>query len=226
MFKKLIFLLLISLLASSAWSEKLTTKPTQEEKLHDRSKIKGLFDREQIKKFPTLVKRENDTLILALDGSKEKRLKDGPGPRNKNVWVYYVFKDYFPLVGYFLIQYIYNEGGAYLLFNRKNGSMTRLEDIPIFSPDKNYFITVSICDAYCDRGLRIWKISETGLEQDWSMVPDEYWAYGKAEWTGKHLIKITKNVKKDPADPRTKYIDKNFYIRRVSGKWKVLKNTK
>jgi hypothetical protein len=107
-------------------------------------------------KHATIVKRVGKTLELTV-GNGVLKLEDVGEDEGKGEFVRYRFFDYFDDIDHILIREDYYEGGAYSLVDRKYGASQKIDEVPIFSPDRTRFLTESICDAYCPYRLEIWQ---------------------------------------------------------------------
>ena len=169
-----------------------------------------------------LVKRNKNGLDLVLRGGKTHRLKNDSDENKADNWVTYDFYAYLKEIDSFLIRENYYEGGAFSLIDRKYGGRMKIDELPLFSPKLDHFVTTSICDAYCPYRIQIWKHTADGwFEMVWSFRPYEYWAGAKTVWLNNQTIKVVKQVREEADDPRSRYVERTFFIKLDAVGWSI-----
>jgi len=106
------------------------------------------------------------------------------------------FREYLRDVGYFLIHVQYYENTAYLMINDKTGEKFKIAEPPIFSPDKQRFVSV-IGSLVDEVGIfQIWHIIGNRIISEFEIAKDEAGngLIENAEWINNQKIKLTKNV--------------------------------
>ena len=163
-------------------------------------------------KHATLIKRHGESLELYLANGKTKRLTDIYDKNSEFDSIRLLFFDYLKESDQFLIKEQYYEGEGLQLVDRNTGWAQKLDDLPVFSPDRKHFLTVSICEAYCRDRLQIWRRQDGGwFELVWSNTPYEFWIRANARWLSNAAIEITTQT----PDPATYRPDKNDYARKL-----------
>jgi hypothetical protein len=112
----------------------------------------------------------------------------------------------------------YYEGGGYVLLNANSGKYKVIENIPVISPDKTRIAIISYCDAYCNPGIDIYKLTDKDIIKEYSLTP-EYWASGKLQWLGDNNIEV--NVEVPVYGKETNFIKKKFYLYYTKKSWET-----
>ena len=183
------FLLCTSLVAA-AGEENKTTATDKRQRTGASSAVNDLSP---------LVRQAGGALRLSLLNGRVIELVDvEPDPKKKNVdgVVAYSFVRYIKEINYFLIRKTYYESTGYLLVNRATGGMHDIDADPDFSPKSTRFVTISLCDAFCTQGIKIWRLTKKDLKEDVCLLPSEFvpgesWGRADAQWVDEVTLSIT-----------------------------------
>lgn len=146
------------------------------------------IERLLIEKYPELIKRTENKLIIILENGNKKEYEDD----DNGYWSRYTIIDYFDDINYILLRWhAYGDSGSYILLDRKNGKeIEGICDIPIFSKNKDKFIAISKdLQGYHANEINIYNLKSKLLE--YCLVPKE-WGPIHAEWINETEIKIIK----------------------------------
>ena len=171
----------------------------------------------QLKKRVVSVSRKGKQLIIALKSGKKITFTDSKDDDTQGKW--YSYREYLPAIGYHLIHLQYYEGGGFIFLNANNGKYEIIEDIPLISPDKKRIAVVSYCDAYCNPGIEVLRISDKDIIKEFTLTPKEYWANGTLQWLDKENIKVT--IKVPIYGKEIRYSEKHFFIFFADNGWKT-----
>lgn len=173
-----------------------------------------------------LVQRHGSVLRLSLSNGRTVDLIDvnlDPKESNVDQVVKYEFVRYFEGSRYFLVLESYYEGSTYLLIDGETGEKNKIDAEPVFSPKNNRFVTVSLCDAYCTQGIKIWMRTKEGIKEEvWlhptDFAPGESWGVATACWVDESTLRITSgNVTKI-----AKQVEgKTYTLRLTRDGWKI-----
>lgn len=113
-------------------------------------------------KFKDYFYTTSSELVLKLTGGKtisflKKDSKDGRC---------ITFEHYFNEIDYFLLRVLWDEGGCWMLVNRKNGLKLKINGLPYISPDNKLIITTN-CDqwgGYDFNGIELFSIQPDTLK--------------------------------------------------------------
>lgn len=101
-------------------------------------------------------------LVLKLTGGKtisflKKDSKDGSC---------ITFEHYFKEIDYFLLRVFWDEGGCWMLVNRKNGLKLKINGLPYISPDNKLIITTNsdLWSGYDFNGIELYSIQPNSLK--------------------------------------------------------------
>ncbi len=183
-------LLLCVSLAASAGEENKTTATDKRQPTGASSAVNDLSP---------LARQAGGVLRLSMLNGRVVELVDvEPDPKKQNVdgVVAYSFVRYIKEIDYFLIRKTFYEGSGYLLVNRATGGMHDIDADPDFSPKSTRFVTVSLCDAFCTQGIKIWRLTKKDIQEEvWlhpsEFVPGESWGRAYAQWVNEVTLKIT-----------------------------------
>jgi len=149
-----------------------------------RIKLKGLFT------------RNGDSLTLKLDGGKSKTYVgnlaacDGENVDAAKCLVFRVLS-YFPRTQSYLVEKGLYECGSYLFINRRTGSETVMDAIPVLSPDAKYLLSIDQSDA-CDRkyDIAIWSLQIDPPKLEFKYQAKQYENWEVTAWLNDTHIKM------------------------------------
>lgn len=211
--------------------------------VEDRKVCVAAAEASWLAKHSTLVKKTKNGLQLVLANGKLLKLEDKYDPSDEADIAVHDFYDYFKDIGFFLIRINKYESYEYLLIGRRDGYQMKLDNVPVFSPDREHFITVSFCPSpSCTGRLQIWRTTNVkyvhvnasdsfggAYELMWSFSPYEYWTEATPAWIDNSTIKVIKLIHKNPVSAEFGYVEKFFFIKLDQVGWKSsdsLKNLK
>jgi hypothetical protein len=176
-----------------------------------------------------LARKSGIVLQLSLLNGRVLELTDvnlNSSESNADQVVKYELAMYFESVDYFLVHASYYEGSSFLMISRRSGEKYTLDAEPVFSPGKNRFVTVSLCDAYCTQGIKIYQRTKEGIREEVWLHPTEFsagerWEMADPRWIDETTLEITsRNVSKDG-----KQIEgKTYTLRLIEGGWKIARS--
>ena len=177
-----------------------------------------------------LVHRNGSVLRLSLFNGRTVELLDvNLDPKESNVGqvVKYEFVRYFEGIRYFFVLESYYEGSAYLLIDGATGKKNKIDAEPVFSPKNNRFVTVSLCDAYCTQGIKIWARTKEGIKEEvWlhptDFAPGESWGSAVPRWVDEFTLRITSESANKGGSPVE---GKTYTLRLTPVGWKIFGNT-
>jgi hypothetical protein len=185
----------------------------------------------QLKKGVVGVSRKGKKLIITLKSGKEITFTDSKEGDFNGKW--YNYREYLPTIGYHLVHLQYYEGGGYVFLNANNGIYKVIEDVipPSISPGLKRIATISWCDAFCNPGIVIMRMTDEDIIKEFSLEPREYWLGGELQWLDDDNIKVTIAVPtygkiadtKVLTIPGTKikYVEKIFFLYYADNSWKT-----
>lgn len=100
-------------------------------------------------------------------------------------------------IGAVLVHVQFWEGHAYLLFQRTSGDTTWIDSAPIFSPERDRFLTASMDleAGYLPNRVRIYRASADTIELEWSLESEGMeWGPSAAEWMSDDAVRFIRNV--------------------------------
>lgn len=174
----------------------------------------------QLKKGIEGVARNEKELIIYLLSGEKVTFTDSKDDDPNGKWYHY--QDYFPTIQYHLIHVQYYEGRGYIFLNATSGKYKEIQEIPLISPDGKRGAIISICEAYCDTGIVIIRMTDKDIFEEFSLTPKEdNWVDGNLQWIDSDNLKCT--IKGFYYNEEKKYIEveKNFFLRYGDNDWKV-----
>lgn len=157
----------------------------------------GHLEAELIRVHPNLFSRKDGTLRLQLANGHAHQFKDVPhNPENEydEQQVSYSLIQFFPEVGYVLVDAAYWEGGTYFLVDMKTGATTDVGGEVVLSPDKRRFAVtnVDIEARFTDNMLAVYRVTADGLVNEFLESPDE-WGASDVAWEGNNVVRFARN---------------------------------
>jgi hypothetical protein len=163
-------------------------------------------ERRAVDAWPTRVLREGGTLTLRLEGGRALSLQDRPattgGTGETDRALSFVFREYLPAIGYYVVELGYPEGGAFMLVNARTGRETQLGGEPVVAPGGRRLVEASQADegGRGPRQVSVWRLDADGPAREWTFSPPETdpWDPADPVWTDASTVRFTKRVA-DPA---------------------------
>ena len=211
------FLLCASLVAA-AGEESKTTPSDKRQRTSVSSAVNGLS--------PSVQQAGGVLRLPMLNGRVVELVDVVPDPKKENVdgVVAYSFVRHIKEINYFLIRKTFYESTRYLLVNRATGGMHDIDADPDFSPKSTRFVTISLCDAYCTQGIKIWRLTNKDIKEEvWlhpgEFVPGESWGRASIQWVDEGTLRITS----DNVTRCNKHVEGVTYtLKLTSTGWKIL----
>jgi hypothetical protein len=134
------------------------------------------------------VRRDSVGLHLRLaNGRVVKLVDDSTGPRP--TWFYYI--GMCPALGYFALSAQYDEGSSIRLMNARTGWSVLIDNLPVVSPDRKRFVTISLGqERYDPERLQVWVVEDDMLRKEWGFVPN-YPDPHEARWLSNRRFEFT-----------------------------------
>ena len=157
----------------------------------------GYLEAELLRNHPLLFSRKEGTLKLSLMDGSVRQFNDVPlndAEDNTEQHVSYALLQYFPAIGYVLIDASYWEGGTYYLVDIKTGATTDVGGLVALSPDKRRFAVanVDIEAEYTPNLLAVYQITPDGLVNEFIETPDK-WGASDIEWEDNEVVRFSRN---------------------------------
>lgn len=174
----------------------------------------------RIERFKENVRRDGDTLYLKIESGAYLVLKDTRSC-DPALPCDYQFIDYYSSLGFYLIFAGYYEGEDYIMISDKDGKEYSVKELPRLSPDKERFVSVSACEAFCMNGVFIWRIVDDGLVAELYYEPEEYARYDFIQWKDDKTIELTKKIySAEQLCPKFDFMTIPVTLRLEEGGWK------
>jgi hypothetical protein len=170
----------------------------------------------QFKKGVSGVSRTGKKLIIVLQSGKKIIFTDSEPDDSNGKW--YQYREYFSSITCHLIHLQYYEGEGYIVLNANNGKYEIIEHIPSISPGRIRIAVISYCDAYCNPGIEIYKLTDKDIIKEYSRPSKEYWFSGNLQWLDDNNIKVTIKVW---SDHYKKTEDRAFFLFYADNGWKT-----
>jgi hypothetical protein len=155
--------------------------------------------------WPQRVRREGTKLMLRFDDGRALSLQDHVGPpgaaTEMEKSISFLFREYLPAIGYYVVELAYAERGGFMLVNARNGRETLLDGEPVVAPGGRRLVEASQVSA-SGRGPReisVWRLDDDGPAREWTYSPPEGDAWDPVEpvWVNAVTVHFTRRV----ADP-------------------------
>lgn len=149
------------------------------------------------------VSRNNGTLTFHLRNGADSILTDTPCVTDDTVYndlcERYEYVKSYDIIDYWLVKVSFWEDEGYMLVNKKDGVYKGLLGMPIFSPDKNYFISYSGNFMCVDNsGIQLFEIKNKKVKELWYKgLSDSDWVPSKIIWKDKTTLYIEQGTKND-----------------------------
>ncbi len=115
--------------------------------------------------------RESGSLHLKLSGGDVLNLQNGAGDCSLTAadCLHYIFTADLPARHAFLVLEARYEGGDWILIDDRTGMRTKLDAVPVFSPDNERLLILSQNEAYGGFfGIEIWRRMGDAAVREWS----------------------------------------------------------
>ncbi len=174
------------------------------------------------KQYPTLFKRINDKLIISLSNGNKKvyintNQEEGSGAG-------YSFVQYYPDIGYGLVDRQEWEGGWQLLVNLKNGKELSLTNRPTLSPDKKRLAVtnVDLESHYTKNKLAVYRLEPSGVVTEYVQTPTD-WGADSERWISNTEISFVKYTGSSMDNGLEKKMKLKYYNNPNTGKgtWRI-----
>ncbi len=128
--------------------------------------------------------------------TRDRKVEFEDNDHNGEAYARYTFEAYIKDKGYFLIRYSGYEWGGFFLINDRTGAKTELFGQPVFSPDRNRFITVSmdLCPREMANAIRIYRFDPEGTTLVFDEDFEDAWGPSDPVWLNNDTIRFTKNT--------------------------------
>jgi hypothetical protein len=153
--------------------------------------------------WPTRVIRDPGRLTLRLDNGHALVLEDGArqgGDTAAAKPISFVFRDFVPAIGFYVVELSYDGGGAFMLVDARSGRETALRGEPVVAPGGRRIVEASAGERGGGAGqITVWRLDATGPVREWTFSPpaDDAWDPADPVWTSASTIRFTRRV----ADP-------------------------
>ncbi|OGI48644.1 MAG: hypothetical protein A2151_09790 [Candidatus Muproteobacteria bacterium RBG_16_65_34] len=169
--------------------------------IHNSYECAQFLEKELGKEYPTLFSRDGLKLMVKLIDGGEKTYIDSAHQNDDAKVTWYSFVQYYPEIGYGLIEVQFYEGGTRYLLNLRTGKDTDIVGDPILSPDKKRIAVsnVDIESRYTPNVLSVHEVRPNGLTTEFLEKPVD-WGPGNLRWvTNQELLFI--EYRFDPEPP-------------------------
>jgi hypothetical protein len=192
-------------IGSETKNENLTVCP--QENVEDARK-RYLEEQSNIKQSDGKVVRKGKRLELR---TRDRTVQFDDNCHNGEAYVRYKFETYIKDKGYYLLSYTGYEWGGFFFINDRSGDKTSLFGKPVFSPDRNKLITISMdLEAHeMINAMRIYRLDSEGPTLVFDEDFDEEWGPSDPIWLNNSSIKFVKNTCDSPC---TKYHSSAAYL--------------
>jgi hypothetical protein len=161
------------------------------------SECAGYLEAALMRAHPKLFARQDGTLKLHLADGQVRAFVDVPANEmedNSEQQVSYALLQFFPEIGYALIDATYWEGGTYFLVDIKTGATTDVGGEVALSPDGRRFAVanVDIEAEFTDNMLAVYRVTGDGLVSEFLESPEK-WGASDVLWEGNDVVRFSRN---------------------------------
>jgi hypothetical protein len=161
-------------------------------KINSRYQFAQCNEKEMIKKYPNIIERDGDRLIVHLTNGRTKEFADSN--KDNDQALAYSFVDYYEIPGYIHLELQFWEGGSNYLVNIANGEIEEIMGIPVFSPEYSRVAAYQCCDVlgFYPSVFKIYKVSKSGLVGEMSEAPSI--EPSDLKWVSETKLEFNKNI--------------------------------
>lgn len=161
------------------------------------SECAGYLEAALMRAHPKRFTRQDGTLRLHLADGQVREFVDVPvndAEDNLEQQVSYALIQYFPEVGYALVDASYWEGGTSYLVDVRTGDATDVGGEVALSPDKSRFAVtnVDIEAEFTDNILAVYRVTADGLVNEFLESPEK-WGASDVVWQGNDVVRFSRN---------------------------------
>jgi len=145
-----------------------------------------------LRKFPGLVTRRGDVLMLKLGNGRTKTFRDESKACERqdiDKCISYHLLAHHPTHRSFVIEGRYHEGQRTILVSSHTGHATKLIEEPHYSPSGKRLAAVAGCDSFCESGIDIWSATDPPKLEWRYRLKDEY-QYKFVRWNGDDRLQM------------------------------------
>jgi hypothetical protein len=153
----------------------------------DAAQCGRLVEQRQLRALSRIVERDGNELRVSLSPFGLTIFRDSAnvrGTRSYAVW------DYVEDLDTLVLFTTNGDRSGFMLVQRRGGGEYGLPAEPVFSPDREHFVTVDVCPRECDNEITLWRIGRESVAKVAQWRPPADWTDASATWRGDGRIAI------------------------------------
>lgn len=150
-----------------------------------------LVEEAQLKRLPSLARREGSALLISLFPSGTATFTDSDDAlrgRSYSLW------DYLDGINAVLLYTTAGDKTTFTLLQRTNNRRYELPTEPQVSPDRQRLVTADICGPRCTNEVAVWRLTRDGIRKELAWSPDADWTDAAATWKNAETLIIEYNI--------------------------------
>jgi hypothetical protein len=145
----------------------------------DSSHCGRLIEEAQLKRLPSLARRDGNTLVVSLYPSGSASFVDSDDAvngRSYSLW------NYLDGINAVVLYTTTGDTTTFTLVQRATDRRTELPAEPTLAPDRQRIVTADVCATRCVNEIAVWRVSREGVRKDLVWVPPPTWTDAAASW--------------------------------------------
>ena len=146
-----------------------------------------LIETLQLRRLPSLARRDGKALIVSLFPSGSTVFTDSDDPingRSYSLW------DYLDAINSVVIYVTAGDNASFALLQRATGRLVDLPAEPRLSPDRQRFAVADICAQHCGNEIAVWRVTRDGFRKELRWTPGVSWSDAGATWLDADTLTI------------------------------------
>jgi len=146
-----------------------------------------LIEEAQLKRLPSLARRDGSSLVVTLYPSGTTTFTDSDdvvNGRSYSLW------NYLDGVNAVVLYTTTGDATTFTLLQRTTDRRTELPSEPTLSPDRQHLVTADVCPTRCVNEIAVWRISRDGVRKDLVWSPPATWKDAAATWKDADTLSI------------------------------------
>ena len=146
-----------------------------------------LIEEVQLKRLPSLARREGSALRVALYPTGFATFTDSDDPVNGRSYSLWDFLDPINAV---VLYSTAGESTTFVLLRRTTNRRFDLPAEPKLSPDRQHIVTADVCPTRCINEIAVWRVAPDSLRKEMAWTSPGPWSDAAATWKDDSTLSI------------------------------------
>jgi hypothetical protein len=146
-----------------------------------------LIEEAQLKRLPSLARRDGNSLLISLYPSGTATFTDSDDAvngRSYSLW------NYLDAINAVVLYTTAGDATSFTLLQRTTDRRVELPSEPTLAPDRAHLVTADVCPTRCINEIAVWRLSRDGVRKDLVWSPPATWTDAAATWKDADTLNI------------------------------------